>query len=172
MLKQSNSLSKQICGVLSCVKGTLLTLDTLFTYRSFGLLLKTFLNFKDVTSLILDLVLLWTGLYSSPATRKNPFDEGEIQVGDRVLVVGQRTGTVRFCGTTKFAPGICNTLCACLESIWNSLHVSTWTLKEFHLFPHCLQKNSNYWFVSKFVPFPVFHWMFLTSVQLPEKKMV
>ncbi|NXV13233.1 CLIP4 protein, partial [Cepphus grylle] len=46
------------------------------------------------------------GLYSSPATRKNPFAEGEIQVGDRVLVVGQRTGTVRFCGTTKFAPGL------------------------------------------------------------------
>ncbi|KFR12908.1 CAP-Gly domain-containing linker protein 4 [Opisthocomus hoazin] len=46
------------------------------------------------------------GLYrSSPATRKNPFDEGEIQIGDRVLVVGQRTGTVRFCGMTKFAPG-------------------------------------------------------------------
>ncbi|NWU72789.1 CLIP4 protein, partial [Pterocles burchelli] len=45
------------------------------------------------------------GLYSSPATRRNPFDEREIQVGDRVLVVGQRTGTVRFCGTTKFAPG-------------------------------------------------------------------
>ncbi|KAF1470032.1 CAP-Gly domain-containing linker protein 4, partial [Pygoscelis antarcticus] len=47
------------------------------------------------------------GLYSSsPATRKNPFDEGGIQVGDRVLVVGQRTGIVRFCGTTKFAPGV------------------------------------------------------------------
>ncbi|NXI69415.1 CLIP4 protein, partial [Anseranas semipalmata] len=46
------------------------------------------------------------GLYgSSPVTRKIPFDEGEIQVGDRVLVVGQRTGTVRFRGTTKFAPG-------------------------------------------------------------------
>ncbi|NWZ38792.1 CLIP4 protein, partial [Brachypodius atriceps] len=44
------------------------------------------------------------GLYSSPPTRKNALD-GEIQVGDRVLVVGQRTGTVRFCGTTKFAPG-------------------------------------------------------------------
>ncbi|NWU22427.1 CLIP4 protein, partial [Dyaphorophyia castanea] len=44
------------------------------------------------------------GLYSSPATRKNALD-GEIRVGDRVLVVGQRTGTVRFCGTTKFAPG-------------------------------------------------------------------
>ncbi|NXN98416.1 CLIP4 protein, partial [Rhinopomastus cyanomelas] len=42
---------------------------------------------------------------SSPVTRKNPFDEGEIQVGDRVLVVGQRTGTVRFYGMTKFAPG-------------------------------------------------------------------
>ncbi|NXH97047.1 CLIP4 protein, partial [Pachycephala philippinensis] len=44
------------------------------------------------------------GLYSSPTTRKNALD-GEIQIGDRVLVVGQRTGTVRFCGTTKFAPG-------------------------------------------------------------------
>ncbi|KYO43475.1 CAP-Gly domain-containing linker protein 3 [Alligator mississippiensis] len=42
---------------------------------------------------------------ASPATRKNPFDEGEIQLGDRVLVVGQRTGTVRFYGSTKFAPG-------------------------------------------------------------------
>ncbi|NXC51776.1 CLIP4 protein, partial [Aleadryas rufinucha] len=44
------------------------------------------------------------GLYSSPTTRKNALD-GEIHVGDRVLVVGQRTGTVRFCGTTTFAPG-------------------------------------------------------------------
>ncbi|NWV04230.1 CLIP4 protein, partial [Ptilonorhynchus violaceus] len=44
------------------------------------------------------------GLYSSPTMRKNALD-GEIQIGDRVLVVGQRTGTVRFCGTTKFAPG-------------------------------------------------------------------
>ncbi|NXG19927.1 CLIP4 protein, partial [Grallaria varia] len=45
------------------------------------------------------------GLYSAPTARKNALD-GEIQVGDRVLVVGQRTGTVRFCGTTKFAPGL------------------------------------------------------------------
>ncbi|NWR47336.1 CLIP4 protein, partial [Regulus satrapa] len=44
------------------------------------------------------------GLYSSLTTRKNALG-GEIQVGDRVLVVGQRTGIVRFCGTTKFAPG-------------------------------------------------------------------
>ncbi|XP_074845929.1 CAP-Gly domain-containing linker protein 4 [Carettochelys insculpta] len=42
---------------------------------------------------------------ASPSTRRNPFDEGEIQVGDKVLVVGQRTGVVRFYGTTKFAPG-------------------------------------------------------------------
>ncbi|XP_020648782.3 CAP-Gly domain-containing linker protein 4 [Pogona vitticeps] len=40
-----------------------------------------------------------------PSARRNLFDEGEIQIGDRVLVVGQRTGTVRFYGTTKFAPG-------------------------------------------------------------------
>uniref|UniRef100_A0A8C8RNR7 CAP-Gly domain containing linker protein family member 4 n=1 Tax=Pelusios castaneus TaxID=367368 RepID=A0A8C8RNR7_9SAUR len=46
------------------------------------------------------------GLHNaSPSTRRNPFDEGEIQVGDKVLVVGQRIGTVRFYGTTKFAPG-------------------------------------------------------------------
>ncbi|XP_007665259.1 CAP-Gly domain-containing linker protein 4 isoform X4 [Ornithorhynchus anatinus] len=31
--------------------------------------------------------------------------EGELQLGDRVLVVGQRIGTVRFFGTTNFAPG-------------------------------------------------------------------
>ncbi|NXA37800.1 CLIP4 protein, partial [Eudromia elegans] len=41
----------------------------------------------------------------SAAMRKNPSEEREIQLGDRVLVVGQRTGTVRFYGTTKFAPG-------------------------------------------------------------------
>lgn len=40
-----------------------------------------------------------------PPSRRNPFVEGEIQIGDRVLVVGQRTGTVRFYGTTRFAPG-------------------------------------------------------------------
>ncbi|XP_045436524.1 CAP-Gly domain-containing linker protein 4 isoform X2 [Pipistrellus kuhlii] len=30
---------------------------------------------------------------------------GELQLGDRVLVVGQRLGTIRFFGTTNFAPG-------------------------------------------------------------------
>ncbi|NXJ54928.1 CLIP4 protein, partial [Spizaetus tyrannus] len=63
-------------------------------------------NKKAVTRVSSASSKIGAGLYSSsPATRKNPFDEGEIQVGDRVLVVGQRTGTVRFCGTTKFAPG-------------------------------------------------------------------
>uniref|UniRef100_G1KIL4 CAP-Gly domain containing linker protein family member 4 n=1 Tax=Anolis carolinensis TaxID=28377 RepID=G1KIL4_ANOCA len=46
------------------------------------------------------------GNYTFPSARRNPFDEGEIQIGDRVLVVGQRTGIVRFHGTTKFAPGL------------------------------------------------------------------
>ncbi|NXF47652.1 CLIP4 protein, partial [Oceanites oceanicus] len=62
-------------------------------------------NKKAVTRVSSASSKISAGLYSSPATRKNPFDEGEIQVGDRVLVVGQRTGTVRFCGTTKFASG-------------------------------------------------------------------
>ena len=29
----------------------------------------------------------------------------EIDVGDRVIVAGQRKGTIRFVGDTKFAPG-------------------------------------------------------------------
>ncbi|XP_026551412.1 CAP-Gly domain-containing linker protein 4 isoform X1 [Pseudonaja textilis] len=37
--------------------------------------------------------------------KKKIFDEGEIQIGEKVLV-GQRTGIVRFYGTTKFAPGL------------------------------------------------------------------
>ncbi|XP_013908166.1 PREDICTED: CAP-Gly domain-containing linker protein 4 isoform X2 [Thamnophis sirtalis] len=39
------------------------------------------------------------------SAKQNAFNEGEIQIGERVLVVGQRTGIVRFYGTTKFAPG-------------------------------------------------------------------
>ncbi|KAM5254135.1 CAP-Gly domain-containing linker protein 4 isoform 1-T6 [Hipposideros larvatus] len=31
--------------------------------------------------------------------------EGDLQLGDRVLVVGQRMGTIKFFGTTNFAPG-------------------------------------------------------------------
>ncbi|NXG73346.1 CLIP4 protein, partial [Baryphthengus martii] len=63
-------------------------------------------NKKAVTRVSSASSKISAGSYSSSlAMRKNPLDGGEIQVGDRVLVVGQRTGTVRFCGTTKFAPG-------------------------------------------------------------------
>ncbi|XP_056669198.1 CAP-Gly domain-containing linker protein 4 isoform X2 [Monodelphis domestica] len=45
------------------------------------------------------------GSTTSVTSAGNKRDE-EIHVGDRVLVVGQRTGTVRFLGTTNFAPGV------------------------------------------------------------------
>lgn len=46
------------------------------------------------------------GLNSSATSVANSSRcEGELQPGDRVLVVGQRIGTIRFFGTTNFAPG-------------------------------------------------------------------
>nr|BAB69764.1 hypothetical protein [Macaca fascicularis] len=44
-----------------------------------------------------------TGLMTS--TANNSRCEGELRLGERVLVVGQRLGTIRFFGTTNFAPG-------------------------------------------------------------------
>ncbi|XP_032509180.1 CAP-Gly domain-containing linker protein 4 isoform X3 [Phocoena sinus] len=47
-----------------------------------------------------------TGLNSSATSvANNARCEGELRLGDRVLVVGQRIGTVKFFGTTNFAPG-------------------------------------------------------------------
>nr|KAF6446302.1 CAP-Gly domain containing linker protein family member 4 [Rousettus aegyptiacus] len=47
-----------------------------------------------------------TGLNSSATSvANNARCEGELQLGDRVLVVGQRVGTIKFFGTTNFAPG-------------------------------------------------------------------
>nr|XP_033795052.1 CAP-Gly domain-containing linker protein 4 [Geotrypetes seraphini]XP_033795053.1 CAP-Gly domain-containing linker protein 4 [Geotrypetes seraphini]XP_033795054.1 CAP-Gly domain-containing linker protein 4 [Geotrypetes seraphini] len=47
-----------------------------------------------------------TGLQNRATSVGNVhFDETDIQVGDKVLVVGQRIGTVRFYGKTSFAPG-------------------------------------------------------------------
>ncbi|XP_038607082.1 CAP-Gly domain-containing linker protein 4 isoform X1 [Tachyglossus aculeatus] len=46
-----------------------------------------------------------TGLSISGKFVGSTHAEGELQLGDRVLVVGQRIGTVRFFGTTNFAPG-------------------------------------------------------------------
>ncbi|XP_053444708.1 CAP-Gly domain-containing linker protein 4 isoform X2 [Nycticebus coucang] len=42
---------------------------------------------------------------SAPSVANNTRCEGELQLGDRVLVVGQRIGTIKFFGTTNFAPG-------------------------------------------------------------------
>ncbi|XP_020943324.1 CAP-Gly domain-containing linker protein 4 isoform X1 [Sus scrofa] len=46
------------------------------------------------------------GLNSSATSIANSTScEGELRLGDRVLVVGQRIGTIKFFGTTNFAPG-------------------------------------------------------------------
>ncbi|XP_077630284.1 CAP-Gly domain-containing linker protein 4 isoform X1 [Crocuta crocuta] len=46
------------------------------------------------------------GLNSSAASvANNSRCSGELRLGDRVLVVGQRIGVIRFFGTTNFAPG-------------------------------------------------------------------
>ncbi|XP_077885581.1 CAP-Gly domain-containing linker protein 4 isoform X2 [Ictidomys tridecemlineatus] len=46
------------------------------------------------------------GLNSSATSiANNSRREGELRLGDRVLVVGQRVGTIKFFGTTNFAPG-------------------------------------------------------------------
>lgn len=45
------------------------------------------------------------GLNSSATCVANTARGGELHLGDRVLVVGQRVGTIKFFGTTNFAPG-------------------------------------------------------------------
>ncbi|XP_054332618.1 CAP-Gly domain-containing linker protein 4 isoform X3 [Pongo pygmaeus] len=42
---------------------------------------------------------------SATSTANNSRCEGELRLGERVLVVGQRLGIIRFFGTTNFAPG-------------------------------------------------------------------
>uniref|UniRef100_A0A2I3TIC6 CAP-Gly domain containing linker protein family member 4 n=2 Tax=Pan TaxID=9596 RepID=A0A2I3TIC6_PANTR len=42
---------------------------------------------------------------SATSTANNSRCQGELRLGERVLVVGQRLGTIRFFGTTNFAPG-------------------------------------------------------------------
>ncbi|XP_032095091.1 CAP-Gly domain-containing linker protein 4 isoform X2 [Sapajus apella] len=42
---------------------------------------------------------------SATSTANNSRCEGDLRLGERVLVVGQRLGTIRFFGTTNFAPG-------------------------------------------------------------------
>ncbi|XP_036026925.1 CAP-Gly domain-containing linker protein 4 [Onychomys torridus] len=42
---------------------------------------------------------------SAPSVANNARREGDLRLGERVLVVGQRVGTIKFFGTTNFAPG-------------------------------------------------------------------
>ncbi|KAF6729037.1 CAP-Gly domain-containing linker protein 4 [Oryzias melastigma] len=42
----------------------------------------------------------------TPSGSSSLCDGSELRLGERVLVVGQRTGVIQFCGKTSFAPGI------------------------------------------------------------------
>lgn len=42
----------------------------------------------------------------TPSGSSSLYDGSEVRQGERVLVAGQRTGVVQFCGKTSFAPGI------------------------------------------------------------------
>lgn len=42
---------------------------------------------------------------SAPSAASSARRDGELRLGERVLVVGQRVGTIKFFGTTNFAPG-------------------------------------------------------------------
>jgi len=42
----------------------------------------------------------------TPSASSTAYESTEVHLGERVLVVGQRTGIVRFYGMTSFAPGM------------------------------------------------------------------
>ncbi|XP_008299998.1 CAP-Gly domain-containing linker protein 4 isoform X1 [Stegastes partitus] len=42
----------------------------------------------------------------TPSGSSSVCEGSEVRIGERVLVVGQRTGVVQFCGKTSFAPGL------------------------------------------------------------------
>uniref|UniRef100_A0A8C6NVN0 CAP-Gly domain-containing linker protein 4-like n=1 Tax=Nothobranchius furzeri TaxID=105023 RepID=A0A8C6NVN0_NOTFU len=42
----------------------------------------------------------------TPSGSSSVFDGSEVRLGERVLVAGERTGVVQFCGNTNFAPGV------------------------------------------------------------------
>ncbi|XP_055016158.1 CAP-Gly domain-containing linker protein 4 isoform X1 [Boleophthalmus pectinirostris] len=42
----------------------------------------------------------------TPSANSSVCEGSEVRLGDRVLVVGQRTGVVQYCGETVFAPGL------------------------------------------------------------------
>ncbi len=42
----------------------------------------------------------------TPSARSTAQESLEVHLGERVLVVGQRTGVIRYYGNTRFAPGM------------------------------------------------------------------
>lgn len=50
-----------------------------------------------------ELLSFWLGLKTRTGSISNL---AEMEVGERVIVAGQRKGTIRFAGNTQFAPGI------------------------------------------------------------------
>lgn len=42
----------------------------------------------------------------TPLANSMAHENAEVHLGERVLVVGQRTGIIRFYGKTSFAPGM------------------------------------------------------------------
>uniref|UniRef100_A0A2I2ZS06 CAP-Gly domain containing linker protein family member 4 n=1 Tax=Gorilla gorilla gorilla TaxID=9595 RepID=A0A2I2ZS06_GORGO len=53
----------------------------------------------------IDVAHVMSKVNTATSTANNSRCEGELRLGERVLVVGQRLGTIRFFGTTNFAPG-------------------------------------------------------------------
>uniref|UniRef100_A0A8C5VS75 CAP-Gly domain containing linker protein family member 4 n=1 Tax=Microcebus murinus TaxID=30608 RepID=A0A8C5VS75_MICMU len=53
----------------------------------------------------IDIAHVTSKVNTATSVANNTRCEGELHLGDRVLVVGQRIGTIKFFGTTNFAPG-------------------------------------------------------------------
>lgn len=51
----------------------------------------------------------------TPSASSSVFEGPEVRLGERVLVVGQRTGVVQFYGNTSFAPGQLSKLMLCKQ---------------------------------------------------------
>ncbi|CAO2604206.1 CAP-Gly domain-containing linker protein 4 [Lemmus lemmus] len=58
-----------------------------------------------VRSQKVDVAHVTSKVNSAPSAASNARRDGELRLGERVLVVGQRVGTIKFFGTTNFAPG-------------------------------------------------------------------
>lgn len=61
--------------------------------------------FFYITCIFLFILFFNIGLTRSQISSDLDSSERDIAVGERVIVAGQRKGTVQFVGETKFAPG-------------------------------------------------------------------